>query len=217
MKDKILYFIVLLFFTNCGYIEIKNKNFIKPYFDNQRSLIIKQNIISFNTIFNVYENEEENKNSPLFKIISKNNMFNNIFEIKDLINNNTLILEITNDKHNTIFYIKDKNYNIISIIKNIYLKDFLNFEFNYNNKYYILSGEEKNINQNSIYSINYKIIEESNKNKNLCYIYKQFHYMKNEYDLIINKNFNELPDDFLVVLTIFIDIMLKNNGFFYRN
>jgi len=217
MIKKIILFILILIFYNCGYIEIKNKNLIKPHFETQKSLILNQSSISFNTTFKVYEfkeNDINKKNNILFKITKKNNITDKNYEIKNLKNNDIFILEEIDQNS---FYIKDKNNKIISIIKNLYTNEYLNFEFNYNNKEYLLVGEQNELNNNTIYYITYKILKKRDKNKNLGYIYKQFYYMKNEYDIIINKNLNELNEDIFIILTIFIDDILKKNGFFYRN
>ncbi len=203
---------LIIIFTNCGYIEVKNKNLIKPNFENQKTLILNQNTISFNTSFKVYEYGEEN--NTLFKITKKSNILTLSYEIKDIKNKNIYLLE---EEENNLFYIKDKDNKIIGTIKNFYVNEYLNFEFNYNNKDYILTGEKNSLNENTIYYITYKILDKINKNKNLGYIYKQFYYMKNEYDIIINKNFNELNENIFIILTIFIDNILKKNGFFYRN
>lgn len=217
-KKYILIFILSIFIYDCGYIEIKNKNIIRPKFDNQKIITLKQQIVSFYPVFFIYDQKqialdipETEKENLLFKISKKFSIEKNIFKIKDLKNNNSYLIEIFKEENK--IYIKERE-NIIFTITNLYKNDYLNFKFIYNEKIYYLTGEQKGKNDNIIHSINYNI---TNKDKKIIYIYKELYYMKNNYEIIINKEVEEIKEKDIILLNIFIDLLLKEEGFCYRS
>ena len=206
-----MFFIFFLIF-NCGYIEIRNKNLIRPTFNNQKTLILKEANVSFYPVFYIYKPEEiffSNKENLLFKISKKISLFDYIFDVKDLKNNKSFTVTIT--KENLNFYIKENEKNILKI-ETLYREDYLNFKFLYNKKEYFLKGEQKGVND-IIHSIYYTI---SRENQNLGYIYKEFYYMKNSYEIIINDDFQDIEDNIFIILNLLIDTILKENGLLFR-
>ena len=204
MKKHIILILIITMLYNCGYIEIKNKNIIKNKFDNQKSINLTQATFSFYPVF--YVNDS-------YKISKKISIYDYLFKIKDLKNNKLYFVNGTTEDNNTIFFIKEKEQKLCEI-KNILKEDYLLCEFIYNDKKYFLTGQKHIINENSVLSINYKITDTDNKE--IGYIFKEFYYMKNSYDIIINQDLNNFEDIIYIGLTLFIDTILKENGFFYR-
>lgn len=223
---KLLLFFSILLLLSCFSTEEKAEKIKIPYFEHQKTYILKQNPFDFTTIYDVWKSnpvsvfDYPDTKSMLadryFKARKKIKFSKNEFVITDLENNTRYFLVeeeplIFKNKKLIQYKITDSEKTICSIVQKEE-KDILNFEILVNNKYDLKGSILKN--NNNIICFEFLIL---NPNKNAVgYILKKFRYFINEYEIIINKENKELSDPIFIGVAIFIDQILKENGFRYK-
>ncbi len=80
-------------------------------------------------------------------------------------------------------------------------------------KKYKIEGEIKKSGE-EIFSFIFQI---KHNEDNLCSIFKQYSYAVNKYEIIINREFKNLDEPILICIGVFIDQVLKESGYQYKN
>lgn len=229
MKKKTLSFIFIIFISiflkSCIMMQIDDQNLIKPSFDFQKTYILKHIPLYFMDYYNVWKYEpfdvleftsvKELKKSKLFFARQQITLVGNNFFIEDNVNKKKYILkqeffpEKKEDK--LINYSIYQDEIIIGTINQLDKYNTLEFHFNYKNNTYIIKGQLNKI-ENNIHSFIFNIIE-PNLEITLGSIFKKYLYLKNEYEIVINREQNIIEDPLFICFGVFVDQILKENGY----
>jgi len=221
----ILRVLILIIFFSCYSRDIKQQNLKRPVFDLQKTYLLRQVPAEFITNYNVWKNVPLNLseypdlktmlNDRYFTARKKFKLDYNQFIINDRVNKKSLDLEETEITENNIrmlsYLIKDEKETICTI-KQTEEKNFLNYDILYKNRTYQFNGEIKKL-DNNIHSFEFSV---KNQDKTLGFIFKEFRYSVNEYEIMINQKYNDFEDSIYICFGIFIDQILKQNGFRYK-
>ena len=222
MRKYFILPVLLIVLQACGYIELRNKNLIRPKFDNQRSLVINQSPFIFHPFFKVYTTDygvflfpEDKKEGTLFDIKKSFHLFEDIFIIKNLKSDDTLFFkQISDDKNDRKQYKIYNNKNDLITIRQKFKQDYETFSLEFENIIYDLTIDYKSRNEEELHSVELTLSEESNI---YLKIFKQQYYFKNNYEVYINADFDIFGDSLSVSIGIFLDYILKNEGIFYKD
>ncbi len=221
----ILLILILIIFFSCYSQDIKQQNLKRPVFDFQKTYLLRQLPAEFITNYNVWKNVPLNLsvypdlktmlNDRYFTARKKFTLDYCRFVINDKANKKALDLEESETTENNIrlltYQIKDGKQTICTI-KQVEEKDFFNYEISYKNRKYQLSGAIKKL-DNNMHSFEFSV---KNQDKILGNIFKEFRYAVNEYEIIINEKYNDFEDSIFICFGIFIDQILKQNGYRYK-
>ena len=220
----IIIFSILILFLSCYSQQIKKENLTRPSFIQQKTYVLRQMPIDFITIYNVWkhypidfielDNLKKLQDAKSYMVKQKITLTGNHFIIEDKEQKTKYVLKqgFNDNSSDNITYKIYQNDNIIGTINQVYEHDFLIYDFVYKNKTYNIEGEIKQFRMNT-HSFVFNI-----KDKDVIYgsIYKQYGYFKNEYEIIINRKYNNINDPFFISFGVFIDIVLKENGYSYK-
>jgi hypothetical protein len=223
MRYFILTLIIIVMFFSCGYSDIKNENLTRPVFESQKIIYLDKAVFEFIPTFYVwnakyasYMDSRDAKEGTLYKITKKadfsyNSFFVNNLKIKESCSINEEPSEIPGDQ-SINYNIMENNIKIISI-RQFNKTDNMLYEISYNNEKYSLEGKI-NRTGNIIHSFNFTL---KKGDKTFVNIYKEYYYFKNEYEIIINRKEKDFKDITLISIGVFIDQLLKENGYEFRS
>lgn len=228
MKKKKLFLIYIIIASfllkNCIMIKIEDQSLIKPTFDFQKTYILKHIPLYFMAYYNVWKNEpfiatefttpKELKKSKLFTARQQITLVGNNFFIEDRVNNGKYLLkqELPPTKgYKLINYSIFQNDKIIGTINQSDKNNTFLYILNYKNEPYIIEGKLNKF-EKIIDSFIFNITDK-NSGVTLGSIYKKYLYFKNEYEIVINRKYNNIEDPIFVCLGVFVDQMLKENGY----
>ncbi|MBN2545229.1 MAG: hypothetical protein JXB50_05480 [Spirochaetes bacterium] len=215
----------IIIFFNCFSQEVKQQNLRRPVFDFQKTYLLRQVPAEFITNYNVWKNVPLNLSEyPDLKTMLNDRYFTarkrftldyNKFIINDKVNKKTFNLEESETIENNIrlltYSINDSKETVCTI-KQIEEKDFLNYDILYKTRKYQFNGVIKKL-DNNIHSFEFSV---KNQDKILGFIFKEFRYSSNEYEIIINQKYNDFEDSYFICFGVFVDQILKQNGYRYK-
>lgn len=224
---KKLLFLIFIFFIalSCGYIEKRKENLVRPDFKYQETLYLNRSpadilptYFVWNAQYSEFLDMEDLKEGTLYKAVKKADIEKNIYNISDIKAGLDYQLVENTDPSNDFIYKITINKTETGYIKQIDKNDILKYILCYDQKEYLLEGECRmtkttGINDDIIQSFNFTI-----KDQDAVYaaVFKEFYIFKNEYEIIINKNQNKLNNTLFIILSVFIDQILKENGYEYK-
>lgn len=225
-KNILLILIPAIFlFINCFTREVKKENLIRPSYDVQKTYVMRQLPIEMGIIYNVWDHlpldlveldtYKKLQEQKLFSAVQKLKLTGLEFVVKDKKNKVDYILEETftdnSTDRNKHFSIVTKNKQIAQIDQ-VYYDDFLLYEIKYKNRIYSMEGNIKKYG-NNIHSIIFSIMEE---NQLIGSIFKEYKYLKNKYEIIIDSEKNSIDDPIYICLGVIVDQMLRENGYHFK-
>lgn len=229
MKKKVILFILIILFSiflkSCVMFQADDQNLIKPSFDFQKTYILKHIPLYFMDYYNVwkyepfdvleYSNVKQLKKAKLFFARQQITLVGNNFFIQDNIENKQYKLKqefFPDIKDNQLVnYSIYKDDTIIGTINQIDKYTTFEFNFYYKNNTYIFKGQINKV-ENIIHSFIFKVIE-PNSSVVLGSIYKKYLYLKNESEIVINRDQNIIEDPIFICFGVLVDQLLKENGY----
>ncbi len=229
MKKKILIFITMILLSfllnQCIMIQVEDQNSIRPNFDFEKTYFLKHMPLYFMAYYNVWKYEpvdvleftsiKELKKSKLFVARQQITLVGNNFFIEDRVNSKKYELkeEFLNNNKEIINYSIYQEKNLIGTINQLDIYNTFLFEFIYNGNNYVIQGRINKF-SDRIHSFVFDI-KDINSGSTLGSIYKQYTYFKNEYEIIINREYEIIEDPIFICFGVFIDQLLKENGYQY--
>lgn len=223
---KIIIILLSLLLLCCSFKEIRNENLARPEYEFQKSYVLKQMPADFMTYFNVWKNYpvdvsefdsiKDIKAAKDFSVRQKIQLVKNEFIVNDINNNLKYFLKEETGFDNPL---KLKVYSILQddiLIGTLTQNDnysFLNFEYSKEGKKYNIDGVEKKFGTNThsfIFTIKHKEDE-------LGTVFKEYSNFSNKYEIIINRQFKNLNDTEFICFGVFLDQILKENGYKFKN
>ncbi|OHD13028.1 MAG: hypothetical protein A2086_07475 [Spirochaetes bacterium GWD1_27_9] len=224
MKNLMLFVFFIFVLFSCGYSEVRKENLTRPTFENEKRIYLERFAVEFiptyyvwTTKYSEFMDLEDAKEGTLFKVVKKLSLIDNIFTVEDIKNKDKITLRQVSKKDNTtdlVFYNIYDNNSLIGEIKQSSNLDFDNFDLFYKGKQYLISGKTNKFQENIINSFNFTI---SDDKEVLSHIFREYYYLKNEYEIIINKNKEEIPDMVFIATGVFLDQILRSQGYDYKN
>ncbi len=225
MKKIAILFIIILSIS-CFSQQVKKENLTRSSFEYQKTFILRQMPVDFITIYNVWKyypvdfteftNFKEMQEAKLFKVKQKITFIGNHFVISDKTSGKKFDLieeyNIDSSSDGIITYKIHEDKKIIGTINQIYSNELFTYDFIYKDETYKIEGEIKKFGQN-IHSFVFNI---KTNDAILGTIFKQYKYFQNEYEIIINRAYNNIDDPIFICFGVFIDQILKENGYFYK-
>lgn len=221
-KTFLLLGLILLF--GCSSQEVVDKDKLRPDFDFQKTYILRQNPFAFTTYYNVwkylpiaiidFEKPKDIRAAKYFNVRQQISLIGNNFLVRDLEKDKKYLLkeELLNNSDDLINYSISENGITICNIKQITKKDILNFDLIINEKTYKITGEIKKKGENALaftFSVN-------DENVLLCKIIKEYLYFDNAYEIVVNREFSPIKDLMYICVGVFLDQILKENGYQYK-
>ena len=229
MKKIISTILISIAMFSCGYIETKKESLTRPAFEEQETLYLNRFPIDiiptffvWNAKYSEFLDAEDAKEGTLFKAVKNPNIEKNIYTITDVKNKVDYKVMENIDLSNDFLYEITSNTKRIGYIKQIDKDDILNYIFvtndNSDDKFYRIEGKSRatkttGINPDIVHSFNFEIKDEE---RVYCNIFKEYYIFKNEYEIIANKSQNKLENPIFVCISLFIDQILRENGYEYR-
>lgn len=229
MKKKLCLMIIIILLSfllnQCIMVQIEDQNAIRPNFDFEKTYFLKHMPLYFMAYYNVWRYEpvdlleftsiNELKKSKLFVARQQITLVGNNFFIEDRVNSKKYELkeEFLNKNNELINYSIYQEKALIGTINQIDTFNTFLFEFIYKGNNYIIQGRINKF-SDSINSFIFEI-KDINLGKTLCSIYKKYSYFKNEYEIIINREYNVIEDPIFICFGVFVDQLLKENGYQY--
>lgn len=222
---KIFFLLIIVSLLSCTYHQILLKEkFKRPEFNHQHTYILRQLPFDFLTFFTVWKNFpvtyteldsiDKIKRASDYTAYQKIQLFKNSFVIKDKIKNTKyqLIQDYSDNSSDLVKYKIKKKNSIIGIISQNSTDNFLDYTFMYNRKEYRFTGK---INQvgNNVHSFDFTI---SNNGKILATVYKEYLYLVNRYEIIINRQYKDIEDPVYICMGVLTNQILKDNGYHYK-
>ena len=217
-------FTLFLVFLGCGYSQVRQKNLERPTFKFQDTYILLRAPFEIITpSYTVYSPDypalwdiTDKKSNTLYKINKKISLGENSFVIKGQdsgISYNLVENYITNTKFKKIDYSfyegNVKKYNIVQE----YIDDIFNYLIKREESLYKIEGKA-NKTFNSTTSFTYQIKNEDNNV--VAYIFREYRYFKDEYEIIVNKEIKSFSPAEYVSLAVFIDEIMVRHGYNYN-
>jgi hypothetical protein len=221
---KIFIFVLMLTLTGCLSLEVRKQNLTSPKFETEKVYFLQQMMVEVLTTYDVwkehpvdlseYDTIEQMNEAKLFYAEEIPSLNTRSFRINDNLNKiqYTLFidhLDTTRDSYTLT--LKQKDYTI-AVMKQFYDDDIFVYSLTVNSNKYEITGELKKfgeITQSFLFNI-------KNGPDIFGYIFKKYGYFINEYEIIINKKFKEIPDGVFISLAVGIDQILKEKGFQYK-
>lgn len=227
MKKKIFLLIIIILLSfllnQCIMVQVEDQTAIRPDFDFEKTYFLKHMPIYFMAYYNVWKYEpidileygsiKEFKKSKLFTARQQITLVGNNFFVEDKVNNKKYELkeEFLNKNKELINYSIFQEKTLIGSINQINIHNTFLFEFIYNGNNYIIQGRPNKASE-SIHSFTFEI-KDVNLGNTLCGIYKKYDYFKNEYEIIINREYDIIEDPIFICFGVFVDQLLKENGY----
>ncbi len=221
---KIFLLLSLLTLICCSSQEVIDKDKLRPEFDFQKTYILRQNPFAFTTYYNVwkylpitlfdFEKPKDFKKAKYFNIRQKISIIGNSFVVRDIENDEKYILkqELDDVPDNLIIYSILQNEVLLGNIVQIENKNILDYNLTLNGKTYSIKGEIKKRGDN-VLAFTFNI---NDKDILLCKIIKEYLYFDNAYEIVVNKEFSTLNDSMYICVAVFLDQILKENGYQYK-
>ncbi len=218
--------VYLTLFFGCGYMETKKENLKRPQFDRSETLYLNRSPVDFvptyfvwDALYSQFLDSADMKEGTLFKIVKKPSIEKNIFTLDDIKNSSQIKLVESVDLSSDFLYtIKDgeKTTGLISKSGDDYRYKYL---LTSNDKEFLINGKPllqktTGVNPDIIHSFDFEV---SYNGTMLCSIFKENYIFKDEYEIIVNRNYNLLDDKIFVAITIFVDQILREEGLDFNN
>jgi hypothetical protein len=222
MKKYILLLTIISILFGCGFSDIRKEGLARPGFEFQKTYIMEKFPIEiiptynvFTTKFAAFQDPRDEKEGTIYKAVKSGSMIENIFNVTDIKNKTKYIMKQENDSKDfdKIIYTISLDNKKFCRIEQKYKGNFLTFDVTYKDEKYKLSGKINKFND-IVYSFVFTIQKDE---KNLGYIYKEFYYFKDEYEIILDRNKNPLDDLTYISFTVFADQILKENNHNYKD
>jgi|GEM_PF-5158585 len=226
MKKIIIFFIGLLL-IGCSARDIREDSLKKPEFEFQKSYVLRQVPGDFIAYFNVWKNLpidytyfeslEDIRSAKYYTARQRITIIGNNYLIKDRVNKKDyeLIqdLNVDNPEHLNIYSILHDG-KVIGTINQVDKDMDYYYEYDqFDDKKYIIEGEIKQFGIN-IHSFVFTI---KHKDDTLGVIYKENNYVKNHYDITINREYKNIEDHIFICFSLMIDSVLREKGYKYKN
>lgn len=221
---KIVLFLIIFIVISCNLQDVREQNLTRPKFEYQKTYVLQQAPGEFFIYFNVwkslpvdfldFENIKQMNEAKAFTARQKIQLIGNEYLIIDRITNKKYTLKQHFNKSLddlVSFTISDEN-SIIGIIDQIDIYDIWYYEYTQGDKKYTIKGEIKKIGTD-IQSIIFTI---KHNDDELGTIFKEFSYFKNNYEIFINRKFNNIEDPIFISFGVFIDQILRENGYKFK-
>jgi len=163
-------------------------------------------------MMNLGDSIGEFKAMKSFKAVQKIELVGQSFEIEDRINKKKYLLKQENDIDNKKYYTISSEDRQIGEIKQLEVKNILNFELSYKNRTFQINGEIKKL-SGKTYGFLYEI---KDGNRSICKVFKELKYFMSEYEISINREFGFIDDPIFITTGVFIDSILRENGYQYK-
>ncbi len=217
-------FVLLSIFFGCGYSEVRQKNLQRPTFAFQETYTLLRAPFEIGMpSYTVYSPDypalwdiTDKDSNTLYKINKKPSLSENSFVIKDPKSEysyNLVENYITNRKFRKIDYTfyenKQKKYDVVQE----YIDDIFNYSIKKDNNLYKIEGKANKA-LRSTTSFTYEIKDQNNST--VAYIYREYRYFKDEYEIIVNKEIKSFSPVEYVSLAVFIDEIMVRYGYNYN-
>ncbi|HOV13311.1 MAG TPA: hypothetical protein PK771_03415 [Spirochaetota bacterium] len=225
MKKLFLMIFVVIFMMNCGYMETKKESLTRPVFEECETLYFNRFPIDFvptyyvwNALYSQFVDSADMKEGTLFKIVKKPSIEKNIFTINDLKNKVDYTLIENIDLSSDFIYSIKTGLKEIGVIKQFDRDDIYKYTLISGDKSFFIEGTPRiqkttGVNPDIIHSFNFVVRDDKNV---ICNIFKENYIFKNEYEIIIDRKINSLNDSTFVILTVFIDQILRENSLDFK-
>ncbi len=224
MKRLIIILSVLLL-LGCSSLDLRNQNLVRPEYKFQKTYLLRQAVGDFINYFDVWKNEpvdfmdfeslQQMNDAKLFTAAEKITLVGNDYIINDRVNKKKYELTQDLSKHS---YRDIERYNIVLDKKRIARivqadpENKFDFAITYEGKTYDLNGQIKQVGMD-INSFEFTLMHGDD---NLGTIFKEFSYVLNNYEIIINRQFDNIDDPLFICLAVFVHQVLKENGYQYK-
>jgi hypothetical protein len=217
-------FILSLVITNCELDDMKNKYLERPKFDFQKTYLLRQAPMYFSIYYSVWKNIpvdvmefnsiKDIKEGKVFDAHKRIELVKNSYVIEDNVNKKKYLLKQESPSDELLNFSISSDNKMLASIKQIEKKDILNFDFTYKERNFQIIGEMRK-SGDTVYSFVYEI-KDKDKNRMIGKIFKEYKNFLNEYEIYINREFGFVEDPIFINLGIFIDHVLRINGYQYR-
>jgi len=218
----VIQLIVFIIIQGCGYVDLKNKNLIKPTFKSERNIVMVQSVFEFIPSFNVFTTNygvfltpEDKKEGTLFNITKKASLFEDIYIINDPKKNDKLYFsDGTPDSFGRQTFKIYNDITDLAFISQKFKENYESFKLSYKQADYDLTIDVKGNISNTIDSV---VLSVSSDAGVLFNVFKRQLYFRNNYNMIVNEDLNVFDDSLIVSVSVFFDYILKENGISYKD
>ncbi len=210
-------------------METKKENLRRTSFAEQETLYLNRFPIDIIPTYYVWDAKysefldmEDAKEGTLYKAINKPNIEKNIYSLSDIKNKTELTLIENIDPSSDFLYEITLGKKRVAVIKAIDKDDIFNYDLVINDHssddFYRIEGKSKamkttGVNPDIIHGFGFDIKKED---LTYCSIFKEYYVFKNEYEIIVNKSQDIIDNSIFVCVSLFIDLILKENGYEFR-
>jgi hypothetical protein len=216
--------LLILAATSCGVNDAKEKYTERPRFDFQKTYLLRQVPFYFSIYYNIWKNVpvdlqefgslKDIKGAKLYDAHKVLQFIGNSYIIEDNENKKNYLLKQENKSSELIKYSVSLNKKELAVIKQLEAKNILSFEVSYKDRIFEINGEMRKADEN-VFAFVYEI-RDKEKNRTLGKIFKEYRNFMNEYEIYINREFGIVEDHMFITLGIFIDQILRENGYQYK-
>ena len=224
MKKIILFFIIFSIIISCNLQDIRVQNLTRPKYEFQKSYVLQQVPGEFFIFFDVWKylpvdfidfaTIKQMNDAKAFTVMQKIKLVDNEYVIFDRIANKKYLLkqEFSKTLDDYIDFTISYENNIIGKIDQVDINDQWYYEYTQGDKKYTITGEIKK-SGTDIQSFEFEIKHGEDE---LGTIFKEYSYFKNNYEIFINRKFKNIEDHTFIILAVFIDQILRENGYKFK-
>jgi hypothetical protein len=216
--------LLIFIIAGCELDDAKNKYLERPKFDFQKTYLLRQVPMYFSIYYSVWKNVpvdvlefnsiKDIKNAKVFDAHKRIELVKNSYEIEDNVNKKKYLLKQVSSEGELLNFSISADKKTIASIKQLENRDILNYEFTYKERNFQITGEMRK-SADTVYSFSYEI-KDKDKNRVIGKIFKEYKNFLNEYEIYINREFGFVEDPIFINLGVFIDHVLRTNGYQYR-
>jgi hypothetical protein len=216
--------LLILAVLSCDIDDAKDKYLDRPKFDFQKTYLLRQVPLYFSIYYNIWKNVpvdlfefgslKDIKTAKLFDAHQVIELVGTSYVLEDNANKKKYLLKKESATDELIRYSISLDKKEIASIKQLEAKNILNFDVSYKERTFQISGEIRK-NADTVYAFVYEI-KDKEKNRIIGKIFKEYKYFLNEYEISINREFGIVEDPIFITLGIFIDQILRENGYQYK-
>jgi hypothetical protein len=221
MRKIFLFIFMLAILTSCGFYETRRQGVVRPTFEMQKTYVLIRYPVEIIPIYYVWTQkytaffeQRDLKDSVVFKATKDFSFSENKFTIEEAKTKKKYYLkeeENKMDKDRILYSITNKDGLNIKISAK-FKDDFLVYEFIFNEDVYQFEGKINKFAE-AIYSFDFVL---KKNDIEIAHIFKEYTYFKNETEVIINKKVSKFDDLAYISLGVFVDQILRENGYNFR-
>lgn len=227
MFKKIVLFIALLSLFSCGFSDLRERGELPglPQFEDPETLLMRENPVQFMARrLNVWTMDyfafggdlESRKEASLYKIVEKLVVDGKEYALFDNRNGGKeyrLKEQLNENSRDTIRrYTISSDGTVLAKIEQVYRDDYFYFSLQMGEKSYYIEPLN-NFQRPFVREIIFTLRDEE---RVYSYFNKKVSYVKNEYDIVIDRTVKAADDVLIVGIALFVDHILFEKGYDYK-